>query len=198
MKKQLERNPTRDVDARHPEIHEVLPELPADVTIPDDISGLTHPDTEGRRPASGVRWMRWVAAMIFVAAGAVVLGLLLSSDDTSTPTFDGYTRAEINRAAVLQDLSTIPTLDGYTRAEINRAAVLQDLSTIPTLDGYTRAEINRAAVLQDLSTIPTLDGYTRAEINRATVLQDLSTIPTLDGYTRAEINRMEVLRDLSN
>jgi hypothetical protein len=34
MNKQLERNPTRDVDARHPEIHEVLPELPADVTIP--------------------------------------------------------------------------------------------------------------------------------------------------------------------
>ena len=128
MKKQLERNPTRDVDVRHPEIHEVLPELPADVTVPDDLSGLTHPDAEGRRPASGVRWMRWVAAMILVAAAAVTLGLLLRSDDTSTPTFDGYTTAEINRAAVLQDLSTRPALDGYTRAEINRMEVLRDLS----------------------------------------------------------------------
>lgn len=105
MSKQLERNPTRDAGARHPEIHEVLPELPADVTIPDDISGLAHPATEGRRPASGVRWMRWVTAMILVAAGAVVLGLLLRSDDTSTPTLDGYTRAEINRMEVLRDLS---------------------------------------------------------------------------------------------
>jgi hypothetical protein len=29
---------------------------------------------------------------------------------------------------VLQDLSTTPTLDGYTRAEINRMEVLRDLS----------------------------------------------------------------------
>ena len=152
MNKLFERHPTREVSTHLPETHEVLPELPDDVTIPDDISGLTHPaTTEDRRPASGIRWMRWLAVAILVAAGAVGLGLILRNDGTSTPTVDGYTKAEINRMEVLQDLSTAPVLDGYTTAEINRMEVLQDLSTAPVLDGYAKAEINRMEVLRDLA-----------------------------------------------
>ncbi|TFH19968.1 MAG: hypothetical protein E4H05_03405 [Acidimicrobiales bacterium] len=98
--------------------------------FPDDISGLAHPaTTEDRRPASGIRWMRWLAVVILVAAGAVGLGLLLRTDGTSTPTMDGYTRAEINRMEVLHDLYTAPALDGYTTAEINRMQALQDLAS---------------------------------------------------------------------
>ena len=63
MNKLFERHPTREVSTHLPETHEVLPELPDDVTIPDDISGLTHPaTTEDRRPASGIRWVRAVLA----------------------------------------------------------------------------------------------------------------------------------------
>jgi len=59
MNKLFERHPTREVSTHLPETHEVLPKLPDDVTIPDDISGLTHPaTTEDRRPTSGIRWMR--------------------------------------------------------------------------------------------------------------------------------------------
>jgi hypothetical protein len=105
MNKLYERHPTREVNTHLPETHEVLPEFPDDVTIPDDISGLTHPaTTEDRRPTSGLHWMRWLAIAILVAAGAVALGSILRTDDTTTPVMDGYTTAEINRMNVLHDL----------------------------------------------------------------------------------------------
>ena len=128
MNKLFERHPSREADTHLPETHEVLPELPDDVTVPDDISGLMHP-TEDRRPASGVRWMRWLAVAILVAAGAIGLGMVLRTDGTTTPTVDGYEKAEINRMEVLRDLSTAPVLDGYAKAEINRMEVLRDLAS---------------------------------------------------------------------
>ena len=81
MNKLFERHPTRETTRLLPETNEVLPKLPDDVTIPDDISGLTHPVTTGvRRPASGIRWMRWLPIAVFLAAGAVTTVVVLRSD----------------------------------------------------------------------------------------------------------------------
>ncbi len=77
----LDREAVKDL----PETHEVLPELPTDVTIPDDVSGITHPmRAGGGRAASGIRWMRWMPAVLLLVAGAVALGLVLRGDNTDT------------------------------------------------------------------------------------------------------------------
>jgi hypothetical protein len=56
------------------EIEEQLPEVPADVRIPDDISGL---DERGGRAASGVRWLRWMAPVVVVVLAVVTVALLI-------------------------------------------------------------------------------------------------------------------------
>jgi hypothetical protein len=89
MNKLFERHPTRETTKLLPETTEVLPELPDHVTVPDDISGLTHPVATGdRRPASGVRWMYWLPIVVFLAAGAVVTAVALQSDNSNTPVQD--------------------------------------------------------------------------------------------------------------
>ncbi len=83
--KLYERHPARETIKELPETHEVLPELPHDVSIPDDVSGITHPVTAGGgRAASGIRWMRWVPAVLLVVAWAVVVGLAQRGDSTDT------------------------------------------------------------------------------------------------------------------
>ena len=79
MSKLSERHETR-VD-HFDESIEALPEFPDDVTIPDDVSALTHPElAEEERSATGIRWMRWIALALVVVAGAVVAAVLLSGD----------------------------------------------------------------------------------------------------------------------
>ncbi len=90
MNKLFERHPTRETTKLLPETNEVLPELPDDVTVPDDISGLTHPVTTGlRRPASGIRWMHWLPIVVFLAAGVAIAAVVLQSDSTETVVQDG-------------------------------------------------------------------------------------------------------------
>ncbi len=53
----------------NPEIlepHDHLPDLPADVIVPDDISGMEFPT---RRPKT-VRWLRWVPVGLVLVAGS--------------------------------------------------------------------------------------------------------------------------------
>ena len=57
-----------------------LPEMPPGVEVPDDISGLHPPATE--QPTSGgVRWMRWLAAILLLGAAGVVAAVVLTSGD---------------------------------------------------------------------------------------------------------------------
>ena len=78
-RKNLDRDAVKDL----PETQEVLPELPTDVTVPDDVSGITHPmRAGGGRAASGIRWMRWMPAVLLLVAGAVALDWALRVDDT--------------------------------------------------------------------------------------------------------------------
>ena len=57
-----------------------LPDLPPDVRVPDDISGLEPPTT--RPAAKGVRWMRWLAAFVLIGGAGVVTAVLVTGDDT--------------------------------------------------------------------------------------------------------------------
>lgn len=57
-----------------------LPELPDDVVVPDDVSGLTHPPA-GRKVAGGVRWMRWLVALVVLAIGAGAVTYVILQED---------------------------------------------------------------------------------------------------------------------
>ena len=62
-----------------------LPELPEDVEVPDDLSGLElHDRIDRRRTAVGIRWLRWVVPILLLAVGAVLLTGDFG-DDTSVP-----------------------------------------------------------------------------------------------------------------
>ena len=96
MMKLFERDQVRETVKDLPETHEDLPKLPDDVTVPDDISGVTHPTTEDvRRPSTGVRWMRWLAVAALLVTGAVVAAFVLRSDTSDTTVADGYAVAEV-------------------------------------------------------------------------------------------------------
>lgn len=63
----------------HPETEKTLdrlPELPPGVEVPDDISGIGPPTTQ-KPTTGGVRWMRWLAAILLLGAAGVLTALLL-------------------------------------------------------------------------------------------------------------------------
>lgn len=60
-----------------------LPELPPDVQVPDDISGIEPPAT--KQTTGGVRWMRWLAAIVLLGGAGVLTAVLLSNDADETP-----------------------------------------------------------------------------------------------------------------
>ena len=73
----------------HPTTHDTreLPELPHDVVVPDDISGLEVPEPEEPgRTGHQVRWLRWTVVVALVAVGAVLIGTLVRDDGTTTVT----------------------------------------------------------------------------------------------------------------
>ncbi len=111
MSKLYEREPAQEKVKDLPETHEVLPELPADVTIPDDVSGITHPvTTDGGRAASGIRWMRWVPAVLLLVAGAVALGLFLRGDSTDTVAADPQPWITITEGPGSNSLNATPVV----------------------------------------------------------------------------------------
>lgn len=85
MMKLFERHPTREAPDSRPETHEDLPQLPEDVTVPDDISDLKLPVPvkPTHRPTT-VRWLRWVPVGLVVAAGGVALAVIVSDGGTDT------------------------------------------------------------------------------------------------------------------
>lgn len=95
MSKLYDRHDARE--DRLPDTLEALPELPPDVTVPDDVSAITHPETKIARPATGIRWMRWSALALLLVAGAVVAALVVRGDTTETEIADTtpWTVAEV-------------------------------------------------------------------------------------------------------
>ncbi len=77
MTRIMERHTNRDTLDR-------LPETPADVRIPDDISGLT--GGEPARRTRTVRWMYWLVPVVVLAAAALMLGIVLRGGDDTTVT----------------------------------------------------------------------------------------------------------------
>ena len=62
-----------------------LPEMPEGTVVPDDISGL-QPPKELKTTAGAYRWMRWLAAIIVIAAaGALAAVLIRGSDNVTDP-----------------------------------------------------------------------------------------------------------------
>jgi hypothetical protein len=98
----------------HPTIPETkeLPELPHGVVVPDDISGLEFPEEPGRRPGTKVRWLRWMAVAVLVAAGAIVTGIIIRDDTTTTvDTTSSYELVQdsIDQALLANQATTVDT-----------------------------------------------------------------------------------------
>ena len=84
MMKLFERHTQETPDLR-PEIHEQLPELPEGVTVPDDLSDMRLPvSVEPTRRPTAVRWLRWVPVGLGLAAGGLVIAVVLSDAGTET------------------------------------------------------------------------------------------------------------------
>lgn len=86
--KLFERHTHREASTHRPEAPERLPELPEGVTVPDDLSGLEFPASlRPARPATGIRWMRWLPLLVVVlAAGALTTALLLRNGGSEPAT----------------------------------------------------------------------------------------------------------------
>jgi len=83
----------REAPAHPPEIAEHVDELPHEVVVPDDLSGLEVAEpTRSTRQAQAVRWLPWIAAFALLAMGVgIALAALLDSDGTQTLASDRTT-----------------------------------------------------------------------------------------------------------
>ena len=91
---------------------EQLPEMPPDVQVPDDISGLRRPTTQ-RPTADRIRWIRWVAAIVLVGAVGGIAAMLLSSSETDVaPTAVDYMEIYgTDNPVILQDDAVAGTVE---------------------------------------------------------------------------------------
>lgn len=60
-----------------------LPEMPEGVVVPDDVSGL-QPPTALKATAGAYRWMRWLAAIVVLAAAGALAAVLFTGGDNAT------------------------------------------------------------------------------------------------------------------
>ena len=103
----------------HPTTQETkeLPELPHGVVVPDDISGLGVPEPEEpRRSRYQVRWLRWTVAVVLVAVGALVIGMLVRDDGTTTvtqPSAYQLIQDSIDQALLENQTTTVETPSAY-------------------------------------------------------------------------------------
>jgi hypothetical protein len=102
----------------HPTTHDTKerPKLPPGVVVPDDISGLEAP--EARQPGHGrqVRWLRWMAVVVLLAVGAVVIGTLVRDDSTTTvetPSAQQLIQDQIDQALLDNQTTTVQTPSAY-------------------------------------------------------------------------------------
>ncbi len=88
------------------EVQERLPQLPPGVEVPDDISGIHPPDTP-TPTTGGVRWMRWLVAILLLGAAAGVAVAVMSGDDAvetpAQPTVDLMQKYGTDNPTILPD-----------------------------------------------------------------------------------------------
>ena len=102
-------------------IHEApeLPELPADVKIPDDLRGLERADRS--RLSTTVRWLRWLPLVLLVAVGAILVTGDFGGDtvDTTVPwTVDeGPGSSSLDGAVATQSVVPTPARGPFTSGE---------------------------------------------------------------------------------
>ena len=106
-------------------IHEAperLPELPAGVTVPDDLSGLELRKGVGRRPtATAVRWLRWLPVVLLLVVGAIAVGVYTADEagETIAPSAvpweinDGPGSNSVNDAVATQAIP-VPSVGPWT------------------------------------------------------------------------------------
>ena len=105
--------------------HERLPDMPPGVEVPDDISGIEPPATP-RPTTGGVRWMRWLAAIVLLAGAGVVAALVLTSgsDGDETP---AQTPVDLMQSVGTDNPEFVPGAPGPRSVEIAPAVDFMEL-----------------------------------------------------------------------
>ena len=97
--KLFERHTTHETPDLRPELHEDLPELPAGVTVPDDLSDMKLPvSVKPTHHPTAVRWLRWVPVGLGLAVGGLVVAVVIrdAGTETATPVMPTELIEEVN------------------------------------------------------------------------------------------------------
>ena len=146
---------------------EHLPQMPAGVTVPDDISTIEHPASgEQGPPGHKVRWLFWVPVLLLVAATAVVVGLALRDDGNQTadtPSSYELVQESIDQALAAQQVATVDTPSSYelVQESIDQALAAQQVATVDTPSSYqlVQESIDQALAAQQVATVDTPSSY---------------------------------------
>ena len=117
---------------------EQLPELPQDVQVPDDISGLPAPP----RPVDGrVRWIRWMAVVVVVGLIGVLGAMLLTGGETEDAVtmdpMDVYGTDNpviVDEAALPGSVTVVGAVDYLERYGTDNPVIVEEVA-VPEADG---------------------------------------------------------------
>ncbi len=158
------------------EAQEHVREAPARVPPSREVEEHHRRVTEAPAPATkGVRWLRWIPVVLLIAAGLVVLGIIISSDDATNPGPNA-------------DLPEVATLEQPPLAPI--AGPNAGLPEVSTLEPPALAPIaGPNADLPEVATAEPPPLAVEAELN--------GDVAVATPYDAVEANRTEALRDLA-
>ena len=114
------------IDERQLHEHEHLPEFPEGVKVPDDLSGLEHPDEV--TPRRHIRWMRWMAPLAVIALGIVAAVLFFGTETTD----EVSTAVPRGADATEQWLEATQTPSAYTLTQESIDQALAENANVPT------------------------------------------------------------------
>jgi len=168
--------------------HERLPELPDDVTIPDDLSGLELREAaDRRRPATAIRWLRWLPLFLLVAVGAIVLSVESTGDDTQTVTpsvipweeSQGPGSNSLYIPATITSVSPWPAGDGPWSHSVSVPVRIRPAGDGPWSHSLNVTTVAPAEIATAEGSWPAGDGPWTNSLNQRAAT--LNTVPWADG-----------------
>jgi hypothetical protein len=141
-------------------LHEVeLPELPEGIRVPDDLSGLEHPDVV--TPRRRVRWMRWMAPLAVVVLGVAGAMLYFGTRTTDeAETTSAYTLIQQSIDQALAEHQADTTTSAYTLIQQSIDQALAEHQADTTTSAYTLIQDSIDQALAEHQADTTTSAYT--------------------------------------
>lgn len=163
--------------------HEVLPELPEGVVVPDDARSLKFPDSiEHRRTATGVRWMPWFAALIVIAMVGALVGVLAGRDGETEYTIRTRSSELIQQSTdeALAEQQAVRQLSAYEMVQQSIDEALAERQAFRQLSAYEMVQqsINEAlAEQQAAASVRQLTAYELVQQSIDEALAERQSLP---------------------